>query len=88
MAEIFLVNLLDIKSENMMKLEKIQQNKEMISQQDICQILYTTKIISKQKELDANTKRIPCQCQALEKTKKQYQNFTKEQEKFCKYING
>ena len=40
----------------------------MITQQDICYIVYTTKIISKQKELDANTKRITCQCQALEKT--------------------
>ena len=61
----------------MMKLEKIQQNKEMITQQDICYIVYTTKIISKQKELDANTKRITCQCQALEKTKETVLEFYK-----------
>ena len=49
----------------------------MITQQDICYIVYTTKIISKQKELDANTKRIPCQCQALKKTKETVLEFYK-----------
>ena len=36
MAEIFMVNLLEIKSKNLMKLEKLQQDKEMIIQQDAC----------------------------------------------------
>ena len=45
MPEIFMINQLMIKSKNMVKLEKIQQVKEMIIQQDICKIINTSKII-------------------------------------------
>ena len=36
MAEAFMINQLLIKSKSMMKLEKLQQEKEMITQQDVC----------------------------------------------------
>ena len=36
MAETFMINQLTIKSESMMKSEKLQQEKEMITQQDVC----------------------------------------------------
>ena len=41
----FMNNLLMIKSKNMMRLEKLQQEKEMISQHDVCKIIITSKII-------------------------------------------
>ena len=44
MSEIFMINLLGIKSKNMMKLEKLQHGKE-ITQQDVCQTINTLKII-------------------------------------------
>ena len=36
MAETFMINQLVIKSKSMMKLEKWQQEKEIITQQDVC----------------------------------------------------
>ena len=36
MAETFMINQLMIKSKRMMRLEKLQQDKEMITQQDVC----------------------------------------------------
>ena len=36
MAETFMNNQLMIKSKSMMKLEKLQHEKEMITQQDVC----------------------------------------------------
>ena len=36
MAESFMNNQLMIKSESMMKLEKLQQEREMSTQQDVC----------------------------------------------------
>ena len=36
MAESFMINQLMIKSESMMKLEKLQQEREMSTQQDVC----------------------------------------------------
>ena len=36
MAEIFMISQLMIKSKNMMKLRKLQHDKEMIIQQDVC----------------------------------------------------
>ena len=35
-GQTFMINQLMIKSKNMMKLEKLQQDKEMITQQDVC----------------------------------------------------
>ena len=35
MAENFMINQLTIKLKNMMKFEKLQQHKEMITQQDV-----------------------------------------------------
>ena len=36
MADIFVTNLVEIKVEIMMKLEELQQGKEMITQEDLC----------------------------------------------------
>ena len=36
MADIFVTNLVEIKVEIMMKLEELQQDKEMITQEDLC----------------------------------------------------
>ena len=36
MAETFMINQLMTKSESMMKLERLPQEKEMITQQDVC----------------------------------------------------
>ena len=36
MADIFVTNLVEIKMEIMMKLEELQQDKEMITQEDLC----------------------------------------------------
>ena len=38
MAETFMINQLMIKSESMMKLERLQQGKEMITQQDVVRL--------------------------------------------------
>ena len=47
MAETFMINQLVIKSKSMMKLERLQQEKEMITQLVVVDL-------SKQKELDAD----------------------------------
>ena len=41
MAETFMINQLMMQSKNMMKLERLQQGKEMITQQVVCQIMFT-----------------------------------------------
>ena len=51
MAETFMINQLMIKSKSMMKLERWQQEKEMITQLDYQLIAVD---LSKQKELDAD----------------------------------
>ena len=52
MAETFMINQLMIKSKSMMKLEKVQQEKEMITQLVAYQLIAAD--LSKQKELDAD----------------------------------
>ena len=83
MAETFMINQLIIKSKSMMKLERLQQEKEMITQQyfkDHYQLIAVD--LSKQKELDADPKATQQiefygkletnsqECTALEKSKK------------------
>ena len=45
MAELFMINLLANNPKNMMKLERFQQGKDMIAQQDVCWIINTLKTI-------------------------------------------
>ena len=45
MAELFMINLLANNSKNMMKLERFQQGKNMITQQDVCWNINTLKTI-------------------------------------------
>ena len=66
MVEIFMINQLMIQLNNMMKLEKYQQEKVMITLQVVCQIFLISKKnykliavdLSKQKVLDADSKAI------------------------------
>ena len=51
MAENFIMNQLMIKSKSIMKLKKLQQDKEMITQIHIFQIINTSKIIISQLQL-------------------------------------
>ena len=46
MAAIFMINQFLIRSKSMMKLEKLQQEKEMITQLDVCYITNISKIIT------------------------------------------
>ena len=45
MAETFMINQLKIKPKNIMKSERLQQDKEMTIQQDFCEIINISKII-------------------------------------------
>ena len=46
MAELFMINLLATNSKNMMKLERLQHDKDMIIQQDVCWIINNLKTIT------------------------------------------
>ena len=46
MAELFMINLLATNSKNVMKLERLQHDKEMIIQQDVCWIINNLKTIT------------------------------------------
>ena len=52
-----MINQLTIKLKNMMKFEKLQQHKEMITQQDVHQIINTLKKIINQLQLTLVSKK-------------------------------